>query len=557
MNAMQRFILVSVLFCLALVLGAQTPEWLWAVRAGGTSGDYGYGIALDAAGNCYLTGYFRDSASFGPYTLTSSGSDDIVAAKLDPNGNWLWAVRAGGTSEDRGYGIAVDASGNCYLAGYFYGSASFGPYTLTSSGSYDIFAAKLDTSGNWLWAVRAGGTLHDYGFGIAVDATGNSYLTGWFQGNASFGSYPLTSSGWNDIFAAKLDSNGNCLWAVRAGGTSWDFGYGIAVDVAGNCYLTGIFDGTASFGPYTLTSSGQRDIFTAKLDTSGNWLWAFRAGGTFDDYGRGIAVDASGNAYLTRYFYWIASFGPYTLMSSGYNDIFAAKLDPNGNFLWAVRAGGTSLDSGFDIAVDAVGNCYLTGIFRGNAGFGPYTLTSSGDYDIFVAKLDTYGNWLWAVRAGGAYEDHGIGIAMDSAGNCYLAGYFYGSASFGPYTLTSSGGTDIFVAKLSPGTPVEDELNPPVAPFVLSASPNPFSASTVIKVGGAKLEGLAGNASLDIYSLKGQKVRSLPIVSASPDGFDLNWDGRDERGLACPTGIYLARLDLGGRLATLKLSLVK
>ncbi len=440
--------------CLALVfsvvgLVAQTPQWQWAVRAGGTGEDLGYNIATDSQGNQYVTGVFSGTASFGPYTLNSSGPSDIFAAKLDPNGNILWAVRAGGTNDDYGWGIAVDGAGNTYLTGCFEGSSAFGPYTLTSNGDWDFFAAKMDPNGNFLWAVRAGGESSDGCYGIVVDGAGNTYLTGCFEGSSAFGPYTLTSSGSSDIFAAKLDPTGNWLWAVRAGGTGSDYGFDIALDNQGNQYVTGVFSGTASFGPYTLNSSGEHDIFAAKLDPNSNFLWAVRAGGTNDDYGWGIAVDESGNTYLTGNFYGSVVFGPYTLTSSGSKDIFAAKLDPNGNWLWAVRAGGTDHDYGRGIAVDGAGNAYLTGNLYDSAAFGPYTLTSSGNSDIFAAKLDTNGNWLWVVRAGGGGVDIGIGIAVDGSGNAYLTGYFEGSAAFSPYTLTSSGSYDIFAAKLT------------------------------------------------------------------------------------------------------------
>ncbi|MDI3503422.1 MAG: hypothetical protein PWP64_358 [Candidatus Cloacimonadota bacterium] len=449
MKALKISMLCLITLFLGFNLSAQNTDWLWVTQAGGSSGESGTGIAVDESGNSYVTGYFGESASFGSTTLTSSGYEDIFIAKMDSNGNWLWAKQAGGGSTDRGYGIAVDESGNSYVTGYFQGSASFGSTTLasTSSGYYDIFIAKMDSSGNWLWAKRAGGANGDKGYGIAVDESGNSYVTGYFQGSASFGTTTLTSSGGNDIFIAKMDSSGNWLWAKRAGGSSHDSGRGIAVDESGNSYVTGSFEGSASFGSTTLTSSGSSDIIIAKMDSSGNWLWAKRAGGSSDDYGYDIAVDESGNSYVTGYFWNSASFGSTTLTSSGLSDIFIAKLDSTGNWLWAKRAGGSSTDRGYGIAVDESGNSYVTGYFWGSASFGSTTLTSSRYSDIFIAKMDSSGNWLWANQAGGSNSDYGQGIAVDESGYSYVTGYFEGSASFGSTTLTSSGQTDIFIAK--------------------------------------------------------------------------------------------------------------
>ena len=446
----KTFLIVLLLFSYIFIF-AQLNPWLWAKKAGGTNYDYGSGIAVDASGNSYVTGGFEGTATFGSTTLESSGSQDIFVAKLDNRGNWLWAKKAGGTDSDYGYGIAVDASGNSYVIGCFYSAtATFGSTTLTGNGINNIFVTKLDSSGNWLWAKNARESPYDYGHGIAVDASGNSYVTGYFSGTATFGSTTLTSSGGADIFVAKLDSSGNWLWANNAGGTSDECGNGIAVDASGNSYVTGYFDSNATFGYTTLTSNGDYDIFIAKLDSSGNWLWAKNAGGSSNDSGNGIAVDASGNSYVTGYFDSNATFGYTTLTSNGDYDIFIAKLDSSGNWLWAKNAGGSSNDSGNGIAVDASGNSYVTGYFDSNATFGYTTLTSNGDYDIFIAKLDNCGNWLWANNAGGTSDDRGTSIAVDASRNSYVTGYFYDSATFGSTTLTSNGGydTNIFVTKV-------------------------------------------------------------------------------------------------------------
>ena len=452
---MKKTFLIVLLLLSCVFIFAQLNPWLWAKKAGGTSDDHGQGIGVDASGNSYITGYFQGTATFGSTNLTSNGGYDIFVAKLDSSGNWLWAKKAGGTSDDEGHGIAVDASGNSYVTGFFGGSASFGSTTLISNGNYDIFITKLDSNGNWLWAKKAGGTNPDYGFGIAVDTSGNSYVIGFFEGTATFGYTTLISNGGTDLFVAKLDSSGNWLWAKKVGGTSTDEGYDIAVDASGNSYVTGIFYGTATFGSTTLISNGEEDIFIAKLDSSGNWLWAKNAGGTGSDEGYGIAVDASGNSYVTGYFYGAANFGSTTLTSYGYYDIFIAKLDSSGNWLWATKAGGTDYDIGSGIVVDASGNSYVTGYFDSDATFGSIILYNNRYYDIFIAKLDSSGNWLWATKAGGIYYDCGTGIVVDTTRNSYVTGFFEATsidgAIFGNITIYSSGTSlnhDIFVAKV-------------------------------------------------------------------------------------------------------------
>jgi len=314
--------------------------------------------------------------SFGPYTITSSGSYDVFVAKLDSNGNWQWAKQAGGSSVDYGRGISVDSSGNSYVTGYFQGTASFGPYTITSSGRWDVFVAKLDSNGNWQWAKQAGGSMSEIGFGISVDSSGNSYITGWFQGTASFGPYTITRSGGPvDVFVAKLDSNGNWQWAKQAGGSSADVGRGISVDSNGNSYVTGYFRETASFGPYTITSSGLYDVFVAKLDSNGNWQWAKQAGGSFDDYGVGVGVDSNGNSYITGYFKGMASFGITILTSSGYDgyDIFIAKL----------------IQEPYILSIDIKPGSYPNSINPNSKGNVPVAVLTTDDFDTSTVNPDT------------------------------------------------------------------------------------------------------------------------------------------------------------------------
>ncbi|MBW6513892.1 MAG: T9SS type A sorting domain-containing protein [Candidatus Syntrophosphaera sp.] len=551
MNGMKGFLLCAAMLCLALALTAQTPEWQWAVNAGGTGTDWGQFIALDSAGNQYVTGYFEDTSSFGDYTLTSSGDKDIFVAKLDPAGNFLWAVKAGGTGWDEGRGVSVDFAGNAYLTGYFYGTASFGSHTLTSIGMSDIFAAKLDPVGNWLWAVSAGGILEDRGYGIAVDDAGNSFLTGYYDYTASFGTHTLNYIGYSDIFVAKLDPNGIWLGAVSAGGTStYAFGNAIAVDAAGNTYITGCFEYTASFGDYTLTSSGNADIFAAKLDPDGNWLWVSQAGGTLSESGLCIALDSEGNAFLAGYFLGTASFGNYTLSGPvGFFEGFASKLDPNGNWLWAVNAEGSGYTCGTGFAVDGDGNAWLTGWFEGTASFGTHTITSSGSRDIFATKLDPNGNWLWAVKAGGASGDYGEGIAVDGSGNACLTGRSMGTAIFGPYSITSNGWVDIVAAKLSSGTPVDEDLIPEAAAFsrLYDAYPNPLRPGQTATITSNVAERETGI--LTVLNLRGQ---ILSRHTLSPGSHQIPLASGN-----LPSGVYLYQLQTGTCSEVKKLVLLK
>jgi hypothetical protein len=268
-----------------------------------------------------------------------------------------------------------------------------------------------------------------------------------------------------EAFSNPTYASGDFLWAKKVdGANSTGLGYKIVVDSSGNIYTVGHFSGTADFDPgvgtFNLTSVGQHDIFISKLDSNANFAWAKSIGGTSLDYGTDIAVDSSGNIYITGEFQLTADFDPgagtYNLTSLGSYDIFVAKLDSSGNFIWAKSMGGTGYEIGQSIAINSSGDVYTTGRYQLTVDFDPGTgisnLTSAGDTDIFVSKLDSSGNFVWAKSMGDTGSDSGGSIAIDSSGNIYTTGRFAGTTDFDPGTgssnLTSAGDYDIFVSKL-------------------------------------------------------------------------------------------------------------
>lgn len=430
----------------------------WAATAGGPGSDIGHAIALDPAGNAFVTGTFNGTATFGATTLTSAGLSDIFVAKYDPNGQLLWARRAGGAGYDNGAGIAVDAAGNCHITGSFEGVATFGTATLINSSpaSYsDVFVAKYDSAGNLVWARGTGTDFSaDTGTAIAVDSLGNVLITGRSVQD-TFGVAALNNLG--RIFVAKYDSAGNPVWARKSGsfsGGTYDTGTGIGADAAGNVYVTGTFlSPVADFGGVLLTNLGFGDSFLSKYDPAGTLQWVRQAGGAGDDRPNGLAVDAAGNAHLVGEFSGTAAFGVANLVSAGgASDIFIAKFNASGAALWARAAGGQSADAARGVAVDPAGNVHVTGYFGGAASFGAINLSGIvGTYDAFVTRLDANGNFTFAQQAGGTdlNGDFGLGIAADAAGNAILTGYFTGTSTLGNATPTSAGGEDLFVMRFN------------------------------------------------------------------------------------------------------------
>nr|WP_277876980.1 SBBP repeat-containing protein [Sphaerospermopsis sp. FACHB-1194] len=483
-------------------------------------------------------GDFSDTVTFGNTTLTSTGGNDSFIAKLDKSGNVLWAQKLGGSSYNTSSGITVDNLGNTYATGFFFDPATFGNITLTSTGLGDAFITKLDSSGNFLWAQKFGGASYDIAMGISVDSSGNSYVTGSFSDTATFGDIALTSAGSDDAFITKLDSSGKFLWAQKFGGTSYDYGEGIASDGAGNSYITGYFSDTATFGDITLTSAGGSDGFITKLDSSGKFLWAKKLGGTSYDSAHGITVDSSGNTYITGSFNGIATFGNITLTSTGNDNAFITKLDSSGKFLWAQK-----FDSIFckanGITVDSSGNIYVTGYFSDTATFGNITLTSAGDSDAFVAKLDSNGKFLSAQNFGGTLADRGLDITSDAKGNIYATGGFSDTATFGNTSLTSAGSIDAFIVKLGDevgetqitlipnNTDSVFNLNGAATPiqFLLkSASPsvvNEIGLFTVDDDQGT-IDGIAPNDSNYTQAVLSRSRSIFSTLGNSPNGFDTN-----------------------------------
>ncbi|HPF89651.1 MAG TPA: SBBP repeat-containing protein, partial [Flavobacteriales bacterium] len=453
---------LTAMIALLHAIGLNAQSFEWTKSFGGSLADYGLSIALDASGNVYTTGYFQGTVDFDPgagtANRTSSGGRDIWVQKLDASGNFIWARSFGGSSDDTGRSITVDASGNVYTTGYFQGTADFDPgagtATITSAGNEDIFIQKLDASGNFLWAKSFGGSLADHGLSIAVDAAGNVYTTGYFQGTADFdpgaGTANHSSAGDEDIFVQKLDTSGNFVWARSFGDSNSDRGNSICVDASGNVYTTGGFDGTVDFDPgagtTNLTSEGSLDVYVQKLNATGNFVWARSFGGSLNDQGFSITVDDSGNVHTTGSFEGTVDFDPgagsTTRTSTGSLDVFVQKLSASGTYDWAISFGASSSDQGYSVTVDASGNVYTTGSFLGTADFDPGSgtanLTSAGPWDIFIQKLNASGNFVWANSFGDSSIDGGYSITTDASGNIFTTGHFAGTVDFNPGVGTAN-----------------------------------------------------------------------------------------------------------------------
>jgi len=376
----------------------------YSTYLGGNSWDEGNGIAVDGSGNAYVTGH-TESSDFptqNPYQGNNAGSDDTFIIKLSSSGSALsYSTYLGGSSWDYGLSIALDSSGNAYVTGRTFSNdfPTQNPYQGTFGGPMDAFITKVSSSGSTLsYSTYLGGSSFDMGDGIAVDDSGNAYVTGFTQSTdfPTQNPYQGTIAGDYDAFITKFTSSGSALsYSTYLGGSSSDSGKGIALDGSGNAYVTG-YTHSSNFptqNPYQGTIAGQIDAFITKVSSLGSTLsYSTYLGGSDYDYGRGIALDGSGNAYVTGYTLSsdFPTKNPYQGTFGGEDDAFITKLFPSGSTVaYSTYLGGYARDWGNGIALDSSGNAYVTG-WTASSDFptqNPYQGTFGGVQDAFVAKF--------------------------------------------------------------------------------------------------------------------------------------------------------------------------
>ncbi|MEO6166335.1 MAG: T9SS type A sorting domain-containing protein, partial [Chitinophagales bacterium] len=334
-----------------------------------------------------------------------------------------WAKSAGGANYDVGRGIAISGS-SLYVSGNIQSTANFSGTSVTAAGVYDAFIAKYTTAGTVSWVVTGGGTGYDISNGICADGAGNAYITGYFDGTASFGNITIVNAStlYTDIFVAKINSSGTFLWAKRGGNPSDDdIGRAIDCDVAGNVYAVGEYRGTATFDNITVTNAGIADIFIAKYSSGGAIQYVSTEGSDGGDYCYAIAVSPL-KVFITGLFNGIVQFGNAVLTSAGSNDIYLAQVDAStGAFDWTESAGGLGDDAGRAVAISTGGYIVYGGDFEHNGStFNQFTLNTQGGHDIFVAKVSVTAcaTASVSINAGGATtfcEDESVVLTSTSS----------------------------------------------------------------------------------------------------------------------------------------------
>lgn len=377
-----------------------------------------------------------------------------------------WLASGGGLKSDKATTIVVDDNGFSYVTGYYNEQAQFGSFDTGFSfqSSKEVFVAKIDPMGNYVWVKNGINYFDDRGLGLCLDPGGNVYVTGTCWGGLDWGSLSVYNpqGGTDQIFVVKLDANGNEMWMKNAGNQDGSVGFSVnengdpqtlyqddhgqdlASDSQGNIFVTGFLSNIdtnphdAIFDAISITLQPEDSIaFVAKMDNDGNWLWVQTFQGIYQHRDNAIAVDDDDNVYVTGGFVGTKNFGTTALTSFGDEDIYVVKYDGNGNFQWVAQAGAPDslADRGDGIVYGYDGHMYVTGEFRGKAAFGTDTLNNYGgddtDRDCFVAKISKDGVWKWASKAGSSKgKDRGTGICANTSGNIFVSGQFSGPAKF-------------------------------------------------------------------------------------------------------------------------------
>jgi len=460
MRPFLRLLLIAVLVSFAHPGLAAPPAHFWSFSAGAPGSASPYCLAVLAS-----TGEFAVTGSVSGTVVNLGGSDYVLPggnpatflARYTSAGKLEWAQFFQGSGSEQGDGVAFDASGNVYLAGEFTGSINLGGQAiLPSNGNSDIFLAKYAPGGAHLWSKNVGGTGDEApARALAVDAAGNVFITGLYNAPTNLGGGVLPYVADFDVFIAKYNTNGLWQWNIVTGSAGNDRGEAIALDGSGNVYVCGIFENSVSFSGQPLTSAGALDAFLVKYSNDGIIQWSQKRGSTGDDYALNVAADASGNVVLTGAFHGSVNFGGSTLNSAGNFDGFLARYNTSGVHQWSLRFGGTGEDIGERVTIDPNGKVFVAGEFASpSVDMGGGSMPATGTlFDTVIAKYSSSGAHTWSRVSGGTDNDLVTGLGADVNGNAIVGGVFTSSLDMGGEVVTGGPNGGAFFAKYGVGEP--------------------------------------------------------------------------------------------------------
>ncbi|MEZ4756782.1 MAG: hypothetical protein R2817_08140 [Flavobacteriales bacterium] len=529
--------ILALLLSLPLTLHAQ--QWNWAASAGaGSNVDLCHDIATDSEGNAYWVGSLAGTVDFGCGSITDGNSDVMgFIAKRAPDGTCLW-VRAitVGFNDAWAYGVAIDADDRIYVTGSYNGNADFGDgVTLSSLGVDDIFLARYDTAGTCLWARRAGSNgSSDEARGVAVSADGSVFIAGFSGGTTiGFDGISIPNAGnFRQLVIARYDSTGTVQWARASTGNGQSKSCR-AISVSGDrLFVTGqVGFSAASYDGLALTpGSTGAYLYVLATDLDGNGVWA-RSFGTGDHEGMGISADTLGNVFVAARL-WGSLFLPDDTLTSvsSNDDILVMKLDQEGELQWAQSTGSTQRDLAWDVEADGMGNLLLAAHFQQSIDFFGTPFTALGGEDMLIAKLDGDGQVVWASRPSGFQRDIPLCIHRQAAApnNIYFGGYYWGVITYGNTTIDDVGNGDAMLIAGVDTTFAASTYSTGVCPGACDGTAQVFTNGTgplsfLWNTGATTpvIEGLCpGSYSVEVFDANGQ-VRADTVVVLERDPLEL------------------------------------
>ncbi len=489
-----RVLLLSIMFMLQCVTQAQTSNYPWAFNSE-QSGDFVVprDIAVDIDGNTYVLFNFSEPLQIGLIQFDPIGQNDIGVVKISSDGNVLWGAVAASNTTDQGNAIAVNTTGEVFITGYYTADMQFDDLILTANGSTGVtefFIAKLSSTGNWIWAKQQIGNAFAAGNAIDCDAQGSAIVGGTFYGeDLILGTETLTAQE-QLPFVAKYSTNGNVIWAFHPETPYGASLGGLTVDDAGTVYLCGSF-GTyedaevlLSAGDVVLTNVGSAeesitaaDMYVLALSAEGIPIWGKNAGSLFfESYASSIAVDNNGQVYVAGIFQDSISNSIISLDAFGNNgdyDYYLASLNSSGEWLWLNRLGNTDFNTGSLLLRSSVeGYIYVAGNLETQPfDFGTFSFASSGTNSSFLTRVNTDGSYRWGIAHPAIYSTD-----VYSENSFRITGNFTDPITLGANTLTATGGVnaDMYTCRLN-YTPLVPDGFTQISAHQLSAFPNPFS----------------------------------------------------------------------------------
>jgi hypothetical protein len=526
---MKYFYQAIILIFIATRTFSQAPVFEWAGQCGNPPNTTDTKTTLASApdGSFYLSGEFLDTVQFCDKIMVSSGGTDVFLVKYTSGGVPVWSLKIGGEDYDYVSKTICDAEGNVIIAGYFYGTTRIGQDLYTSYGSQDIFVAKFNSAGDFLWSFRAGGQMADYVAGLALDAGRNIVITGYFYGDMAFGDTIISALAGSDIYLAKFNADGDLLWVTQAGGSSSEQVRSADCDPDGNIILTGSFYYDISFGDTALATTNPVGVFTAKYLPDGGLDRVFQLDGTMLTPEIYVAAGPGGDFFIAGDFSDKLIFGDQVFDAGPFNqDIFVAKYDAACNLQWAHHAFSASSDQVAGMVAGEDDGLYMTGHYLDTIQFDQLTMPyhlCCGSREIFIVNYNSEGNVVWGDSISGTRA--GIqSIAMSGQGKLILSGLFSADLSLGDLKLSSYNEYRNYITSVNTG--MYNDAGQNLKIDGLRVFPNPALDKIRIPVQSKEIE-----FNYVIYSISGLAIKRG--TANSGDYIDVDF---------LPAGQYLLRL---------------